>query len=324
MVRCWSGRGAGAVAGNVVVVGNHRWRYSAEQDWCDAFRAEGWTVVEVAEREATAAQLVQAANRTDLLLWVSSSERHDRAVMERCRERTTTVAWHADLFWGLAGRHRDWKRSPMWAAEFVFTADGGNDERWASIGVEDHRWMLPGVREAWTRTPGRLRDGYRCDVAFVGNDGGSYHREWPYRGELVEALREMCARNGWSFRNPGGAQRRVERGRAMCDVYASARVTVGDSLCLDRENARYWSDRVYEACGRGGVLVMPQIEALAAEGCPVPMYGWGDWRDLQEKVGGLLEDTEAATGLRHESRAWAAGAHTYRHRVRAMLTEVGL
>lgn len=309
------------MADNVTVVGNHRWRFSAEQDWCDAFRAEGWQVTELSERDCTPGDLVRAANRTDLLLWVSSSDRHGQDVMRRCRERTTTVAWHADLFWGLS-RPR-WTKNPMWAAEYVLTADGGHDDWWVTLGVTSHSWLLPGIREVWTETPGRLREAHRCDVAFVGNDGSGYHPEWPYRRALLEALREMCAHNGWRFLNPGGAQRRIERGRNMTDFYASARVTVGDSLCLDKRNARYWSDRVYEACGRGGVLVMPQVDALAEQLPFLPMYRWGDWGDLERKVAGLLEDRERAGALRAEGRQAVAEGHTYRHRVRQLLEVIG-
>ena len=306
--------------GSVAVVGNVRWRYSAERDWVDAFEAEGWQVTGLQEGDVSGADVVREARRHDLLLWVSSSDRHDRSVMERCREVTTTVAWHADLFWGLS--RPGWTKNVMWGAEHVMTADGGHDDWWTTLGVESHTWLLPGVREAWTRHPGRLRDGYRCDVAFVGNDGGSYHADWTYRADLLAALREMCGRRGWTFRNPGGSHRRVERGRAMNDFYASARVTVGDSLCFDRVRARYWSDRVYEATGRGGVLVMPRIDALAVEFPWLPMYGWGDWAGLEATVEGLLADRERATGLRRAGREACAGAHTYRHRVRAMLEVV--
>jgi len=309
-------------AGRVTVVGNHLWPFSAEQDWCTGFRLRGWQVVEVSERESTAAEVVRAASRSDVLLWVSSSDRHDQAVMRRCRDVTRAVAWHADLFFGLSGRGTAWRESPMWAAEHVFTADGGNDDRWREVGVESHRWMLPGVRDEWTARPGRLRDSFRCDVAFVGSVD-SYHVEWPYRRELVEALRVMCARNGWTFRNPGGSDRRVERSGRLNDFYRSARVTVGDSLCFDREGARYWSDRVYEATGRGGVLVMPRIDALAAQFPSMPFYRWGDWNHLESTVGALLDDPMGVSDVVGSCRAVTAAGHTYGCRVDQLLEAIG-
>lgn len=277
-------------------------------------------MVEVEERATTSRELVRAGRRTDVVLWVSSGAYHSRSVMEDLRAQTTTVAWHADLFHGLSGRLWDWLASPMWAAEHVFTADGGNGDAWQAMGVR-HRWLLPGVRERWTVEGGRLREAFRCDVAFVG--ARQYHGEWPYRVELLDALEAMCGRRGWSFLNPGGRHRRVDRGRRLNDFYRSARVVVGDSLCLEREEARYWSDRVYETTGRGGLLVMPYVAALAADFPCMPFYRWGDWDHLEDIIGGLLGDSVASDGIRAECRATTVRGHTYRSRVRTMLEAIG-
>jgi hypothetical protein len=251
-----------------------------------------------------------------LLLWISSSDRHDQSVMERCRAVTLTVAWHADLFWGLD--RPGWESNVMWAAEWVMTADGGA-RLWETVGVDEHRWLLPGVRDRWVSTPGRLRESFRCDVAFVGSAGDGYHKQWPYRKDLLAELQAMCKRQGWSFLNPGGSSRRIERNQRMTDFYRSAKVTVGDSLCLDRERSLYWSDRVYEATGRGGVLIMPQIDALTEQMPALPMYGWGDWGGLEETVAGLLDDNERRAHVREECQALTAASHTYSSRVRQLL-----
>ena len=307
----------------VTVVGDTRWAHSAEADWLDGFRSEGWDVAGVHEVKASRSQIVGAARASDLLVWVGANRTHDRRVMLDAGEHCRTVGYHADLMWGLAGRGPDWLQAPSFAAQTVFTADGGNADRWVDVGVE-HRWLLPGVRERWLRTPGAARSGMVCDLAFVGSDGSRYHREWPYRGELVSRLQAMCERNGWSFRNPGGLHRKVERSGRMNDFYRSARVTVGDSLCLDRENARYWSDRVYEATGRGGLVIMPHIDVLSAQaGSALPTYPWEGWDALEAQIGAYLADPVENTAQRQRSRAWAAD-HTYRQRVRQLVAEVGL
>jgi hypothetical protein len=306
----------------VGIVGDARWRYSAEADWSDAFQAEGHQVTMLHEREAHGPDVVTLAARSDVLLWVSSDHRLSQDVMRRAGDRCVTVAWHPDLFFGLRNRRDAWRDSPMWAAQFVFSADGGNDDEWDRLGV-DRRWLLPGVRERWTTTPGRLRSSFQADVAFVGNDGSSYHPEWSYRSELVEALWSMCDRNGWRFLNPGGSSRRVERNSRMNDLYRSVSVTVGDSLCFDREQARYWSDRVFEATGRGGVLVMPEIDVLRRDaGDAVEFYRWGDFDDLEDVVAGLLADKGRRDGLREAGRVWCRERHLYRHRVRTLLEAV--
>lgn len=309
-------------ANDITVVGNTSWRFNAEHDWVDAFRSLGLKTVFVDEL-ADERSIVGAAADTRVLLWIGSRGRHDQDVMRRCGEHCVTVAWHADLFWGLE-RDGRWQQSAMWAAKHVFTADGGHDDLWQAMGV-NHKWLLPGIREKWVDFRGRKRvERFMCDVAFVGSDGSRYHREWPYRAELLAVLRLMCEKNGWLFRNPGGSQNQINRNGRMSDFYACAKVTVGDSLCLDYAGSRYWSDRVYEATGRGGVLIMPQIDELEKQtGGWLPMYQWSDWWELETMVAGLLEDLGRQAELRSLGREWAA-TQTYRHRAIGMLQELGM
>jgi hypothetical protein len=312
------------VAGDltVTIVGNTRWKYNAEADWCDAFVGEGHRCRILPEVAANGSDIVDAARTSDLLLWISSRHNHPREVMAEAGEHCVTVAWHADLFHGLR-RDGRWREYPVWSAQHVLTADGGHDQAWAAMGVT-HQWLLPAVRQRWTQTRGRLLPGYGCELAFVGANGATYHDEWPYRRHLLRQLRLLATRRGWRFRNPGGDQRRLERNSKMNDFYRSAGVTVGDSLCLDKTDAKYWSDRVYEACGRGGLLVMPRIDALA-DHCDgrIPMYEWGDWDDL-ERVVTRLQDPTIAAETRLRCREWVAGAHTYHHRVNELLGKIGL
>jgi hypothetical protein len=167
----------------------------------------------------------------------------------------------------------------MFQTAHVFTADGSHQEQWKAIGV-NHHWLRPGVRYDAVHK-GTYRPEYACDVAFVGSNGDGYHvSAWPYRKQLLVELRAICARNRWSFRNPGGDDPKIERDDRLNDFYASAKVTVGDSLCLEREKTLYWSDRALEAPARSGLLVMPQLDFLAQDyEQQMPMYRWGDWAD---------------------------------------------
>lgn len=305
----------------ITIVGNRKWEYSAENDWCHAFNAEGHKAVVLHEPTSTEDSILEAARSSDFLLWVPSKRYHSKDLVERCKKQTLVVGWHPDLFWGLS--RKNWQELPLWQADFVFTADGGHDNLWKGMGV-NHQWLLPGVREWWTAKKGRPRDGFLCDVAFVGNDGSSYHPEWPYRKDLLANLQIICAKNGWVFRNPGGQARSVQRDRRMNDFYASAKVVVGDSLCLDRENSLYWSDRVYETLGRGGLLLMPQIHALSSEFSNLlPMYPWGDWRALERKIGAFLDDPEGSKALSQNLRGLVAENHTYNCRVKQLLEKIG-
>jgi hypothetical protein len=306
---------------HITIVGNGRWKYNAEHDWATGFEGLGHTAKIIHEPSSTPTQLFEAAERSDLLLWIPSGFYNTAETVKQCSKLTAVAGWHADLFWGLD--RKGWKDLPLWHADAVFTADGDHQELWSLMGV-NHKWLLPGVRKQWVVKRGAPREGFLCDVAFVGNNGSNYHERWGYRAELLEHLQEMCARRGWVFRNPGGDTRNIQRDRRMNDFYRSAKVTVGDSLCLYQTRTRYWSDRVYEATGRGGVLIMPSLEHLDQQtGGWLPMYPWGDWKKLEMMVGDLLADADQRDFLRKRGKEWAMG-HTYDERAKWVLKQLGL
>ena len=51
------------------------------------------------------------------------------------------------------------------------------------------------------------------------------------------------------------------RGADLNDLYASVKIAVGDSCYADR-STRYFSDRAFEAPGRGAFSLFPRIPAL--------------------------------------------------------------
>jgi hypothetical protein len=235
-----------------------------------------------------------------------------------------TATLHLDVFFGSDRGPRKWWLHPQLFTRYVFTADGSHQDEWDRLGV-DHRWLRPAVRHDAVHS-GKFRPEYACEVAFVGSNGIGYHdKAWPYRKELLQQLRAMCQRNGWSFLNPGGDHPKIDRGEDMNDFYQSARATVGDSLCLDREKTLYVSDRAYEAPGRGGLLIMPQLDFLDEDYAGhLPMYAWGDWEDLERKIRHYLTNDADNQAVREETQAIVAAEHTYVNRVQTLLSEVGL
>jgi hypothetical protein len=140
-----------------------------------------------------------------------------------------TATLHLDIFFGADRGARHWWRNVMFVTRYVFTADGSHQGQWEALGI-DHRWLRPAVRHDAVHN-GTPRPEYACDVAFVGSNGDGYHvNAWPYRKQLLAELRAICARNGWSFRNPGGDDPKIDRGEDMNDFYQSARVTVGTAF----------------------------------------------------------------------------------------------
>ena len=314
----------------VAYVGNHEPEFSTEQDVAKAFRALGHEVVELQENRSTWQQVRDAAFNSDLLFITGTWDEAQPLpqtldTLRQCAMRgIPTATLHLDIFHGSDRGARKWWLNPMFFTRYVFTADGSHQDEWDRLGV-DHRWLRPAVRHDAVHN-GRFRPEYACEVAFVGSNGVGYHDSaWPYRKELLHRLCEICQRNGWNFRNPGGDDPKIERGEDMNDFYASAKVTVGDSLCLDREKTLYASDRAYESPGRGGLLIMPQLDFLDQDYAGhLPMYRWGDWEGLERTIRHYLTNEADNQAVREETQAIVREGHTYKHRVQELLQQVGL
>ena len=319
--------------GRVAYVGNFDPEWSTENDLRIGFEALGWEVVQLQESRTGPDVLRKTALESDLLLWTSTwgapQPHHTRAyeVASECAAKgIPSACYHLDLLWGLARAGLDWRSNSMWQMAHFYTADGGHQAEFNhEFGEDRHRWLPAGVRHTATE-PGHPRREHACDVAFAGADNRRvhYHPEWTYRRDLVDFLEAMCERRGWTFRNPGGRSPKVPR-ECMNDFYASAKVTVGDSLCPDREDSLYWSDRAYEATGRGGLLIMPEMPALQEQfDGHLPTYPWSDFDRLERIIAHLLDNPAERAEIRRHTWEIARDRHTYKHRAQAILEAEGL
>lgn len=312
----------------IAYVGNFYPEYSTENDVRKAFEFLGHEVMMLQENMVEWQRIREEAFNSDLLLWTGTWDdaqplKETIDTFRQCAMRgIPTATLHLDIFFGSDRGPRKWWLSPMFFTSHVFTADGSHQSQWESMGVR-HHWLRPAVRHDAAHF-GNYREEYACDVAFVGSNGNGYHvGAWPYRKQLVDTLREMCMRNGWTFRNPGGDHQKVERSEDLNDFYASAKVTVGDSLCLDHEKTKYSSDRVYEATGRGGFLIMPKLDFLEDDFDGIlPMYPWGDFQKLEELIASSLEDKQARQDVQNRTQATTFTHHTYVNRVQEMLATI--
>lgn len=308
----------------VKYVGNFEPPYSTENDVRKAFEALGHEVLQVQENRMTKASFEDYSY--DLLLitgtWadvITLQEWLD--VMHECAVRNIpTVTLHLDTFWGKSRGGRHWWNEPMFHTAYIFTADGDYQQEWSRLG-KNHIWLPPAVRHDAAKF-GTYNPRYACDVAFVGSNGVGYHEDvWGYRKQLVDYIRDMCARHGWSFKNPGGDHPKIDRSDDMNNFYASAKVTVGDSLCLKKEDSHYWSDRVPEATGRGGFLIMPKIRAIEKH-WGIPSYEWDNFADLEEKVSYWLTHDDERNKVIENSQRTTALNDTYKNRVQTIIDTV--
>lgn len=312
----------------LVYLGNFGPQYSTENDVKKAILSLGHECIVLQENETTIQQIREASIPSDLLLVTGTWDNQDHEefrslIYELADKGIPSATLHLDTFWPTKRGGRKWWLENMFQTAYIFTADGDWQDKWKLLG-KNHIWLPPAVRHDAAKF-GTFRQEYACDVAFVGSNGQGYHEDvWPDRKILVDNLRAMCKKNGWSFKNPGGDQPKIERGDDMNDFYASSKVTVGDSLCLKKEAAKYWSDRVPEATGRGGFLVMPRIKELQKIYPQMPMYTWGNFEGLEWQIKMLLADDDMREKIKQSNFKITRDGHTYIHRVKTVLDIVGV
>lgn len=324
--------------------GNFEPEYSTENDYARAWRNNGHDVSQIQEGEkAEVNSLVEGirAERYDLVLWTRTRDLADRSgpdaqwrvLAEARRMKMPIIGLHLDRFWDLKQHAREDQifTEPFFRVDLLFTADGGNQDRWASAGV-CHRWLPPGVSERWC-VPGMWRDQYASDIAFVGSWDGGYHREAQHRFDLVAWL-DATYPGQVKFWPKRGEH--AIRGLQLNDLYWSTKIVIGDSCLVPRADGspitNYCSDRIPETMGRGGMLAHPTVIGINADyGDPFyPMLNWplNDWRELRCVIDDVLEaDPITADAERHGAMGDMRVHNTYEHRVRqivAILTDEGL
>lgn len=291
------------------IIGNFRTDHTAEQDWRVAFESAGWEVVPYQANRMSARQVLGAAKYCDVLLWVTMGQGWPEELAVEASKHCRTIGWRPDRYFGRSGIGT-WWRDPLFRCEVVVTTDGYPHD-WGQYGI-NHEFVPQAVSARWVEGTGRVRQGLAADVAFIGQMVTYPQPDWkPVRMELRDTLTNLCQRQGWRWRNFGGDHKRVERGRRMSDLYRSCTVTVGDSMLYWGRDDRYWSNRVPEALGRGGVLVFPRVDCLAelTDGM-LPMFDLGDMVQLEDTVAELMADRARCDKLRRWGKLWAAD-HTY-------------
>lgn len=307
----------------VCYVGNFRHPWCTEVHVSKSLQALGHTVLELQEDRLDWRELPTVAADAHLVLWTRTWAVELEAALQaihRLRDqRVPIVSYHLDRWWGLE-REYQVHELPFFRTDLVVSPDGGSDDRWKAAGVE-HLWLPPGVYagECGPVAPNRQR--WPHDVVFVGTVPYP-HAEWgAYRQELVDRL---AGHFGRRFKVWPASRTQPVRGRQLQQLYATARVVVGDS-CLAGDATRYWSDRVPETLGRGGLLVHPAVDGLDEwyrYGDDLLVYEPGDFDSVVALAEQALASPEWAQQVRDHGRATVLGRDTYEHRMTRVLDEV--
>lgn len=283
-------------------------------------------------------EIGDAPNKPDLLLWTRTWGLHPSATQDLWRwaesNGIVTASYHLDLYLGLQ-REAAMMSDPFWTTQHVFTPDGNeaSEAEFARRGI-NHHWMPPAIVSDEC-VPGQFREEYAHDVVFVGSRG--YHKEWPWRVELIDGLK---AHYGDRFAHYGGEglptvrsgfhNGELEEGLWLNDLYRSAKVVVGDTLNLPG-NTKYISDRYFEVMGRGGCLLAPWVPVLGdlgfADGNQLYTYTAHERTvpAVCEHVDRILEmSTHHTQTVRAAAQTFVRENHTYRQRLAEALRIMGL
>lgn len=296
--------------------------WTTESVWGASLELLGHEVVRIDEASTSWPERVRLAEGADLFLITSTwgvEERQPRGEGMRAvrylNDRMPTAMVHLDRWFGLSNREHQIQDSPQFKVRWVFTADGDSSHLFAAEGIR-HHFLPSGVFEPEC-VLGVPRDEWRAGVGFVGNHKDYGHAEhFEHRMGMLTALREHFGERAAFW--PRDDQPRPF-GLDYNDLLASIKVIVGDSW----QGARnYWSNRVFEVIGRGGMCVHPAVPGLVEmlpEGMGVSYFPPGDWQAMVATIERWVADDEGRAEACAKGIEYVRSHHTYTHRMTEML-----
>lgn len=320
----------------LLYVGNFSPEHSTENHVLRALRNNGHTVTPMQENDpATFSDLAtEIPTINDMILWTRTGWDWDRIypggeqqaladqrqMLRRARAlRMPTVGYHLDIWWGLKRQHQ-LRTEPFFEVDLLVTADGGHTEDWVRAGIT-HHWMPPAISKGEAKI-GKSAVEFRSDLAFVGSWQGGYHPESNHRAELVAWLKRY---HGYHCEFYPKIGEHAVRGKPLQDLYRSAKLVIGDSCFTGTGLANYWSDRIPETLGRGGLLAHPNVPGLEnyfTDGLDLLTWDPFDFDALAGIIDGVLNDSVKADEIRRHGRKTVLANHTYEMRMTELWLEL--
>jgi len=274
----------------------------------------------VKSRQFYVYSLVDRVVGSDLFLWTRTwpgiiTEGHLKAIHDM---GIPTVSFHLDKY---AGIQRDGGMgigSAFWKTDFVFSPEGSAQSKkiFKELGI--NQFYLPaGVFEDECYMADPVEE-FKHDVVFVGGGVTYSHPEWEYRHKLVQWLADTYGNRFGKY----GYPERTVRGHELNQLYSSAKIVIGDSLCKDFIDTHYFSDRVFEVTGRGGFIIAPYIAGITdlfIDRKEIVLYSFDNFVQLKNLIDYYLENSDEREQIRLAGHERTKRENTYTNRMQTML-----
>lgn len=239
----------------------------------------------------------------DIVIWTKLMVTEAHLVRQHM-EKYTSVCWVFDLYWGYEREYR-LTTHPAFTADYVFTTDGGNQDRFEQAGI-NHRCVRQGIykEEAilYPRTPSDK-------VIFVGSDNALHPGRFK-QNSFVDGR--------FNYKRYGHRDTNEVRGLDLNKLFAESAVVIGDSVY----SPHYWSNRVVETLGRGGFLIHQEVEGLKEEYPHLVTYERGNFEDLADKITYYLNHEDERVDIIQKNFEWVRDNYTMDKKCQELLNYI--
>lgn len=312
----------------ICFLGNFSVPYCSEVFYKHELEGLGHIVVPLQEGVVTTEEILSSAKQSDLFIWIHSHRTDipgtlimSDVLASLKLDGIPTMTYHLDLYLALPERKAEYENSSYFRdLDYFFTVDKLMAE-WLNTNTHTKGVYLP----AGIPTEQCYMDDYTpefaSDISFIGSYG--YHKEWQWRPQLIDWLKSEY---GGKFTHWGGDGKQLMRERNMNLAYASTKISIGDTLCIDFSYPYYTSDRLFNQTGAGAFTLCPYIrgiEDLFEIGKEVVTFKFGDFDDLKRKIDYYLEHPAERNDIRIAGYLRTKRDHTYRQRWLTILDTMG-
>lgn len=306
----------------ILLVGNYRLDFTSESHHAKSLESLGHVVIRLQEGATTREEILDIGLKCDLVVfihthgWVTAGSMTWDYISRQFRaEGIPFITYHLDLWLGL-GRQSDLRDEYYESLHHFFTVDKLMAD-WLNKNTRTKgHYLPPGVFDQECIMLPSRRVGY--DIVFTGSR--KYHPEYPYRPQMIDFLRQNYGRKFLHIGNDGEVGQ--QRGLALNQVYADAKIAVGDTLNIGFNYPYYFSDRLTEQAGRGAFQIFPRIkgvEDMYVDGQEIVLYEQGNLVDLKEKIDYYLAHPQERESIRLAGFNRTKRDHTYVERWKEIL-----